>query len=62
MQIEFRDEKAVYHNYTGPGGNKNKIRRMLPDQKGEDFNSKITNLLSNILKKSTLTIIQRNNQ
>ena len=61
LEIEFKDEKASYHNYSGPGGNKKKIRRMLPDKRGEEFNSKITKLLSNILQKSVFRIIQRNN-
>ena len=62
LDIEFTDEKAIYHNTTGPGGNKRKIRRMLPDKRGENFNTLITNLLSNILQKSVFKIIIKNNR
>ena len=61
-ELEFRDEKSTYHNDTGPGGNKKKIRRILPDKSGEEFNSKITNLLSNVLQKSVFKTIRKNNR
>ena len=54
--------KTPYHNDTGPGGNKKKIRRILPDKSGEEFNSKITNLLSNVLQKSVFKMIRKNNR
>ena len=60
LEVEFKDEKATYHNDTGPGGNKKKIRRLLPGQKGEEFNSTITNLLSNVLQRSVFLVIRRN--
>ena len=59
--LEFTDEKAIFHNTTGPGGNKNKIRRVLPDKRGEEFNSKLTNLLSDVLRKTIFKIIAKNN-
>ena len=62
LEVTFKDEKALYHNTTGPSGNKRKIRRLLPDKKGERFNSRLTNLLSNILQKSVFRIIPKNNR
>ena len=62
LEIKFKDEKAIYHNTTGPAGNKRKVRRMLPDQTGENFNSKITSLLSHVLQRSILKMIARNNR
>ena len=62
LAIEFKDDKAAYHNTTGPRGNKKKIRRMLPDERGEEFNSKITGLLSNVLQKSVFKVIIKNNR
>ena len=59
LELVFRDKKAVYHNATGPRGNKKKIRRILPDKSREDFNSKIINLLSSILQKSVFKIIHK---
>ena len=62
LEVEFKDEKAIYHNTTGPGGNKKKIRRILPSEPEEKFNSKITNLLSNVLKRLVFRIIKNNNR
>ena len=62
LDIEFEDEKAVYHNDTGPGGNKKKIRRVLPSNHGEEFNSKIIMLIGNILKRSVFRVIKINNR
>ena len=60
LEVIFKDEKAHYHNTTGPGGNKGKTRRILPDKKDEEFNSTITNLLSSVLQRSVFLVIRRN--
>ena len=60
LEIIFRDAKAIYHNTIGPGGNKKKTRRMLPNNQGEEFNSKITGLISNVLQRSVFRIIRKN--
>ena len=62
LEVKFKDEKAHFHNDTGPGGNNKKIRRMLPSNHGEGFNSKITGVISNILQKSVFKIIDRKNR
>ena len=62
VELEFKDEKAIYHNTTGPRGNKRKIRRLLPDKRGEEFNSSLTNLLSDVLRRSVFRIIRKNNR
>ena len=62
LDIEFTDEKAIYHNTTGPGGNKKKIRRLLPVKSDENFNTSIANILSNILQKLVFKIIAKNNR
>ena len=61
LELVFRDKKAIYHNDTGPSGNKNKIRRILPSQNREKFNSKIMGLIANVLQKSVFRIIRENN-
>ena len=62
LEVIFKEEKAIYHNTTGPGGNKGKIRRILPDKRGENFNSTITRLLSNVLQNSVFKTILKNNR
>ena len=60
--MEFKNPLAFTHNDVGAGNNKHRIRRMLPDKRGERFNSQITNLLSNTIVKAALKIIRRNNR
>ena len=62
LLVQFTDEKAAFHNDTGPGGNRRKIRRLLPSNNGETFNSVITNLLSDTLRKTVFKIIRRGNR
>ena len=62
LVMEFKNPLAFTHNDVGAGNNKHRIRRMLPDKRGERFNSQITNLLSNTIVKAALKIIRRNNR
>jgi len=49
IKIAFTDFVAEFHNVTGPAGRKDKIRRMLPTKKGEEFNISIQITLSKML-------------
>ena len=49
---------AVIHNTRGAGKSK-VIRRMLPTQKGEKFNRRITQVILSELKKATLKVVKR---
>jgi hypothetical protein len=41
FKVGFTDEKADYHNRTGPGGKKSARRRLLPTRRGSRFTKSI---------------------
>ena len=57
MLIAFGDDVADFHNKKGAGGKT--VRRLLPTESGEKFNSRLENIIRNLLNKSVSTIVKR---
>lgn len=57
MFVAFADDVAEFHNNRGAGGKT--VRRVLPTNIGEKFNSKISGIMTNLLNKSVSAVVNR---
>lgn len=58
MLISFTDDTAEFHNSKG-AGKSGVLRRLLPTNAGEKFNTKIESTMRNLLNKSVSNIVKR---
>jgi hypothetical protein len=64
IEIGFKDEKAEYHQYGNPekakstGNPKLPQRKLLPVDKGDKFNTKLTKFINKALKKAVKKAIK----
>jgi len=59
LSIQFKHFLAYIHNNLG-AGRKGVVRRMLPTESGEQFNTKITRLIKDILNASVSFVVKKN--
>ena len=57
MLIQFEDPKATFHNDKGAAGKT--VRRLLPTNSGEKFNTRIDTLMRTLLNNSVSAIVKR---